>query len=132
MIAALYLRSATQNDDAIAEQHRSCAAHAAGRGWTVGEVFTDNGYNGLRDDRPGLGALRECLREGRASVVIAEDGVRFFRDLDKLADFAASCEAQGAKLSCVQGIGSMKNLMQRLIKEDIAERQRRTAGRTLA
>ena len=47
-VAALYLRSAAANADAIAEQRRLCTEYAAARGWSVGEIFVDDGVSGLR------------------------------------------------------------------------------------
>ncbi len=63
-VAALYLRSAAENAAAIAEQRRRCTVHAAAQGWSVGEMFVDDGVSGLNDERPGLGALRGCMRDG--------------------------------------------------------------------
>ncbi len=130
MIAALYLRSATADDESIAERNRLCTEHATAQGWRVGEIFTDNVVSGVRDDRPGLAGLRDCLCEGRASVVIAADDVRFSRDLEKLAEFISWCEAQGAKISCVKPIGVMFFPTEPLFSAGNAKRRRRAAGRT--
>lgn len=53
-VATLYLRSATHDDDSIAEQSRICAEHAAAQGWRVGEIFIDNGASGVRNECRGL------------------------------------------------------------------------------
>jgi len=111
MIAALYLRSATQNDDAIAAQHRVCTAHAVARGWSVGETCIDNGVGGIDEYRPGLNALRDCLRDGRASILIAEDGARLFRDMDKLGEFFGFCEALGVEVSFTTSSTATSDLM---------------------
>lgn len=132
MIAALYLRSATRNDDAIAEQHRVCTEHAKTRGWSVGEIFVDNGTSGVCDDRPKLGALRDCLREGRVSVVITADAARVFRDLDKLDDFIDFCHAMGSELWYAGATGPAERPMLRPSKEAIAGCRRRAVGRTSA
>ena len=112
MIAALYLRSAVSDDDAIAEQYKVCAEYAVARGWSLGEVFADNGVSDVRDDRPGLGALRDCLRDGRASVVIAADGARVCRDVVKLGEFYGFCDALGVEVSYARSSVSSFDLKQ--------------------
>ncbi|SFH48732.1 Resolvase, N terminal domain [Palleronia marisminoris] len=114
MIAALYLRSAVSDDDAIAEQHRVCAAHAVAQGWRIGEIFIDNGVSGVRDDRPGIEALRDCLQEGRASVVVAEDGARVCRDVVMLGEFYGFCDALGVEVSYARSSVSSFDLKQLL------------------
>ncbi|CUH39179.1 hypothetical protein JSE7799_01900 [Jannaschia seosinensis] len=112
MIAALYLRSATSNDYAITEQHKDCAEYAVARGWSLGEVFVDDGESGMADERPGLQALRECLREGRASVVVAEGASRLHRDVEKLGEFYGFCDALGVEVSYARSSVSSFDLKQ--------------------
>ncbi|WP_375263529.1 recombinase family protein [Palleronia sp.] len=127
MIAALYLRSATQNDDAIAAQQRICAEYAAAQGWRVGEVFVDDGFSGTLDDRPGLVALRDSLQERRASIVIAEDASRLFRDINKLGEFYGFCDALSVEVSYARSRASSFDLLRSVSMEEIAERQRLAA-----
>jgi DNA invertase Pin-like site-specific DNA recombinase len=112
MIAALYLRSAVSNDDAIAEQRSVCTAHAVAQGWQIGDIFIDNGVSGVSDDRPGLDALRDYLRDGSASVLVAEDGTRLFRSISKLAEFVGFCGSLGVELSCARPFVFPSDLMQ--------------------
>lgn len=85
LTAALYLRAAATNDDAIADQRARCTNHAISAGYSLGEVFVDNGASGLRD-RPGLAALRACIEAGRAQVVVATDPDRIARDFEFLLE----------------------------------------------
>lgn len=117
MIAALYLRSAVSNDDAIAEQYKVCAEYAVARGWRLGEVFADNGVSGVADERPGLQALRECLRECRASVVVAADASRLCRDVEKLGEFYGFCDALGVEVTYARSSVSSFDLMQLVEKQ---------------
>ncbi|SDY33830.1 recombinase family protein [Citreimonas salinaria] len=47
--ALLYLRAASANDAAIAEQRRFCTGYAEARGWRILDVVVDNGVSGMRD-----------------------------------------------------------------------------------
>jgi DNA invertase Pin-like site-specific DNA recombinase len=97
LIAAIYLRSAATNDDAIAEQRGRCTTRVCAAGWKVGEIFIDNGVSGMRD-RPVLVALRACIRERRAQIVVATDADRIFRDIDVLGDFGQFLRCEGVSL----------------------------------
>ncbi|MBJ3764376.1 recombinase family protein [Maribius pontilimi] len=123
-IAALYLRSATSNDAAIAEQRRYCTEHAAAQGWRIGEVFVDNGASVVRD-RPGLAALRDCIKQGRAQIALAANPASIARDPEMLSDFSQFCETNGARIAYVDAPGDFAPLMGRLLQEQRDAAQKR-------
>lgn len=70
--AAIYARVACatqQRKQAIASQLEALRNHAATRGIKIIEEFTDEGYSGLRLNRPGLGRMRD-LAERRGFDVL--------------------------------------------------------------
>lgn len=101
MIAALYLRSAVSDDDAIAEQRRLCTDYAEVRGWRILDAIVDNGVSGMRD-APGLTVLRDRIANGEAQAVIATDLARISRDPDRAHAFARFCRQHDAELCFVE------------------------------
>jgi DNA invertase Pin-like site-specific DNA recombinase len=70
---AIYVRTAVSsaaNDQTLAAQEQACRAHAAERGWPVGEVFADEGIAGTQRDRPGMSALLAAVRDGTIERVV--------------------------------------------------------------
>lgn len=116
MIAAIYLRSATTNDNSIAEQLQICTEHAHVQGWDIGDVFIDNGISGVRADRPGFNELRSCVREGRAAVIIASGPDRFSRDLEQIYEFKSWCDELEVKISCSPPYEAFNREFVRLLK----------------
>lgn len=103
-IAALYLRAARLSDDAIEAQRQSCAAYAASLGWRVGEIFVENGANGMRD-RPGLAALTDCIREGPEHAWFARNQMRIAREFSVVDEFTRYCKVHGASIAYVEDPG---------------------------
>jgi site-specific DNA recombinase len=76
MRAALYARVACatqQAKHAIVSQLEVLRDHAAGNGMKIIEECTDEGYSGLRLDRPGLARIRDLAR-GRGFDVLLTCG----------------------------------------------------------
>ena len=101
MIATLYLRSAAQSATSIAEQRDACEAHAAAEGWRIGETFTDDGVSAFSEDRPGMTALHESVRDGCTTLILAHAPGNLFRSIDGLDDFTSFCEAHGVRIAYV-------------------------------
>ena len=95
--AALYLRSAAINDNAIADQRARCTAQMITAGYSLGDVFVDNGVGSL-GDRPGLAALRAYVEQGRAQVVLVTDPARIARDVETVTEQERFFERHGVKL----------------------------------
>ena len=74
MRAALYARVSTERQE---RQQTIDSQLTILRGWATAEahqlaeehVFRDEGYSGARLDRPGLGALRDVIRDGAVELV---------------------------------------------------------------
>ncbi|WP_092066077.1 recombinase family protein [Poseidonocella pacifica] len=124
--AVIYARSAIRNDAAIADQRAKCTAYAVAKGYSIEGIFNDNGVTGVGEDRPGLRGLLWRLRERQATIVIATEPSRLFRDAQMLAGFKASCAALGADISYACRTGSVEDLMPRPSEKNIAKRQRRS------
>jgi len=50
------------------------------QGWTVGEIFVDDGWSGTNFRRPGFLRLMEAVREKRINLVLVKDLSRLGRD----------------------------------------------------
>jgi site-specific DNA recombinase len=71
--AALYLRVSTDTQrqlDTITSQRTSLEAVAEREGWTVVNIFEDNGVSGTTLDRPALSRLLESARAGDFEAVL--------------------------------------------------------------
>ena len=96
---AAYARSATAPDnEAIQRQIRRCQDETERKGWSLCQVFQDEGISGTSDDRPGLNALRSAFREKQFDVVLVEASNRLFRDLVLIRDFLELAEEFGIEV----------------------------------
>lgn len=83
--AFIYLRVSTarQATEGIGldAQEARCRAHAAARGWAVGEVFRDEGISGKDgiEDRPGLAAMIDRVKATPNAIVIVYSVSRLAR-----------------------------------------------------
>jgi len=106
--AALYLRSATDNEDAIEHQRRLCTKHAAEEGLRIAATFVDKAVSGVKVDRPGLNVLRQFVREGRANLVLVASPDRIARDFRLLKDIVSFCDDHGARIASAAGKEGMR------------------------
>jgi site-specific DNA recombinase len=85
MRTAIYLRVSTDEQAeegfSLDAQERMCRMAAEIRGWTVVELYRDDGYSGRSDDRPALQRLVKDLRSGKANAVIVHKLDRLARNL---------------------------------------------------
>jgi len=83
MRAAIYARTAcvTQRpNSAMGLQLEALRVHAGRRGMGIIAEFTDEGYSGLRRDRPGLDWLRNLAERRGFDVLLICDSERLARD----------------------------------------------------
>ena len=80
--AAIYIRIST-DDQNTAMQNDELLAYCAARGWTVGEVYTDQ-MSGAKDKRPALDRMMSDARKRKVDVVVVWRFDRFARSTSHL------------------------------------------------
>lgn len=103
---AFYLRVST-GSQTVENQRRELAAAAEQRGWTVIELYSDNGVSGAkgRDKRPAFDRLCKDAIVGKFDVVAAWSVDRLGRSVLHLAQFVEEMRAAGVGLFLLkQGI----------------------------
>lgn len=123
-IAALYLRTAAENQAAILDQRRLCTDYATAQGWVVDEVFVDDGVSGLRDDRTGLNALRACIETGQVQIVLATDPARIARDWTIIDDLARLYAVNDVRLAYAKTQPDLPSVVELPLREERQPRAR--------
>jgi DNA invertase Pin-like site-specific DNA recombinase len=97
--AALYLRVST-DEQTTANQYQELWAAAARAGWSVSEVFEDNGISGAkgRDQRPAFDRLHRAITRREIDVVMAWSVDRLGRSLQDLVGFLGELRTVGCDL----------------------------------
>lgn len=99
-----YLRVSSQGQvdgHGLQRQREAIEQYAAANGYSVQEVFTDEGVSGTLDDRPGLGSLMHRIEVNGVCVVIIEKLDRLARDLVVQEHIIADMHRHGVKLISV-------------------------------
>ena len=92
--AIIYCRVSSQKQvtegNGLASQETRCREYAKGKGYTVIDVFRDEGLSGKLLDRPNMKAMLSYLRKHRARnlVVIIDDISRLARNIENSYPFA--------------------------------------------
>jgi DNA invertase Pin-like site-specific DNA recombinase len=99
MRVAMYLRVST-NEQTTENQRLDIAAVIAQRGWTLTEVYEDEGISGSkgRDKRPAFDRLHKDAVAGRFDIVAAWSVDRLGRSLQDLVGFLEEIRACGVQL----------------------------------
>ena len=108
MRADIYARTAcvTQRfNSAIAAQLEALRAHAAWMGMDIVSQFTDEGYSGLRPDRPDLNRLRALAGVRSFNVLLTFDPERLARNLDQRVPMLEELEQCGVRTVFLEGQG---------------------------
>jgi DNA invertase Pin-like site-specific DNA recombinase len=97
--AALYLR-VSQDSQTTENQLRILQEVAERSGWTIVEVFEDQGISGAkgRDKRPGYDALLKAVHRREVDMVAAFAVDRLGRSLPDLVAFLSDIQARGCDL----------------------------------
>lgn len=103
-VAAIYARfsSDSQRDESIEIQVEACSAHAAKRGWKLGEVYADYAMSGTTDERP---AFQRAVRDGEAGlydVLLVLKNDRFARNLEVARRYKRRLKAAGRRFVSVR------------------------------
>jgi DNA invertase Pin-like site-specific DNA recombinase len=105
---AFYLRVST-GSQTVENQRRELAAAAEQRGWTVIELYSDNGVSGAkgRDKRPAFDRMCKDAVAGKFDIVAAWSVDRLGRSVLHLAQFVEEMRAAGVGLFLLkQGLDS--------------------------
>src|SRR5260370_38953603 len=91
---AFYLRVST-GGQTVENQRQELAAAADQRGWTVIEIYSDNGFSGAkgRDKRPAFDRLCKDAFAGKFDIVAAWSVDRLGRSVLHLAQFVEDMRA---------------------------------------
>ena len=86
-MAAIYCRLSVEDrekegaeSESIRNQRILLLEYAARQGWTVYDIYTDEDFSGLREDRPAFRRLLEDAEAGRFSVILCKTQSRFTRN----------------------------------------------------
>jgi DNA invertase Pin-like site-specific DNA recombinase len=105
---AFYLRVST-GGQTVENQRLELAAAAEQRGWTVVELYSDNGFSGAkgRDKRPAFDRLCKDAVAGKFDIIAAWSVDRLGRSVLHLAQFVEDMRASGVGLFLLkQGLDS--------------------------
>lgn len=97
--AAIYVRVST-DQQSVENQLRVLQDIAQRSGWTIVEVFADEGISGAkgRDKRPGFDALLKAIARREIDIVAAWSVDRLGRSLSDLVGFLSDIQARGCDL----------------------------------
>lgn len=100
--AAIYIRVSTEEQAeegySLAAQERACRMYADVQGWTVVQVYADEGLSAFKDrieERPQLRQLLDDVALRRVDAVIVHKLDRFFRRVRLLMEVVEQFERQG-------------------------------------
>jgi len=104
--AAVYARISSDDGTAlgVTRQLKDCMELAERRGWTVGEVFTDNDVSATNGRvRPAYVRMMDALGTGRLGALVVWDVDRLTRTPRELEDVVDLAEQRGVALASVGG-----------------------------
>lgn len=81
----IYCRLSKDDDQqgesaSIGNQRELLTNYCKAQGWTIAQVYQDDGYTGLNMERPGLKRLLSDVEQGRINLVITKDLSRLGRN----------------------------------------------------
>ena len=86
-LAAIYCRlsvedadKGTEESESIQNQKSLLLEYAQKRGWDVFQIYADEDYSGLREDRPAFQQMLRSAEAGRFSVILCKTQSRFTRN----------------------------------------------------
>jgi DNA invertase Pin-like site-specific DNA recombinase len=131
MRAAIYARTACSNQEsnvALGLQVKALRAHAAQSGMSVVAEFTDEGYSGLRRDRPGLDGMRALAESRGFDVLLTCNPERLARDAGMLARMLEELGGFGVRTIFLEGGARAEFVPQDALQRLISGRAPRARG----
>jgi site-specific DNA recombinase len=136
VVAAVYARISSDPDHTslgVARQTKDCLALAKRKGWTVGEVFTDNDVSATSGKpRPEYQRMMTALAGGAFGALVVWDVDRLTRTPRELEDVVDLAERHGVALASVGGEIDLATPQGRLtarIKGNVAKHESEQLGR---
>lgn len=96
MRAAIYCRVSTTDQNADM-QRAELLAYCERRGWTVAEVFVDEGVSGSKQSRPSLDRLLRAAKRRLFDAVVVWKFDRFARSMKQLVNTLAEFDSLGVQ-----------------------------------
>jgi len=101
---AIYARVSTK-DQSTEVQVAQLTAYCQARGWTDVAVFRDDGFSGVRDNRPELDKLRARMLHGEFESIVVSKMDRLGRSLGMILRLWDDADAAGVRVIVIdQGI----------------------------
>jgi len=128
--AAIYTRVSTEEQAergfSLQTQEEACRRYCEERGWTVIEVYREEGVSGATLDRPQLDALRDAIEAGRVDAVVVYDQDRLSRNAGQYLLLREEWERRNMELHFVQTghAESDEDRLMETIRAGIAEYER--------
>jgi len=97
--AALYCRTARQDDNAIEIQRDRARSFAEEKGYTNPCCYIDNGESGSTLDRPAMKRLIDDIKYGEIGVVVVASADRIARGIIPMAEWM--CLLEENNVSCI-------------------------------
>ena len=98
---AIYCRVEQKDDFCMENQIQKMWNYAKQNGYASYEIYADNGFNGLSDERPALMKLSEDIRAGRIQTILVFGASRLFRDWARLVDWHEEMDEYDVSISTI-------------------------------
>lgn len=118
----IYARTAAKND-IIENQVEACKRFAEENGYSVIEIYIDNGFSGIRTKRPSLKKMLEDSQNEKFSKVIIFDVARLSRDRVQFNHIKLELQKSNTEIISVRNgnLNSVENEILLSIMEVVAE-----------
>lgn len=103
--AALYARVSTHNGQDVGLQVEELRQVAGQRGWSIADVYVDEGISGTATERPALDAMMEQARRGQLDIVAVWKLDRLGRSLQHLLQILDELQHHGVGFVSVRDAG---------------------------
>ena len=111
---AIYCRVARDDEPGgqseIERQRRVITEYAQSMGYTVTDVYADNGCSGLDPKRPEYQRLCADIAAGKVETVLTKDPARIWRDSARCAEWFGRMDKRGVTVLCRDAPGFQKAL----------------------